>query len=224
MAEQQTIFNSKILQVGDKVGPFLLLRKFSKDGGKRYYWNTRCSECGKERPIRTDHLKRYVGAACDCRNLIVFHGQSRVREFKIWKHMLARCYNVKNDNFRFYGGIGRYVCQRWRDSYGAFLADLGKAPSLEHSLDRIDSNGSYTCGKCDECRERDEPANARWATKDTQARNQVSNRRYTYNGETMILKDWARRVGIRYLTLHHRLELGWDFETAITKPVRPLKR
>jgi hypothetical protein len=206
MVEHQAIFSAKNLQAGDQVGTFTLMSHFDKGSGKKHrYWVCRCNECDHERPIRTDHLKRFVGKGCICSSFLVFHGQSQVREFKIWKHMLARCYNTRNDNYRFYGGIGRYVCQRFRESYDAFMADVGKSPSLKHTLDRIDSNGSYTCGKCDECRDRNQPANVRWATKQVQVRNAKNNIWFTHNGETLILKDWARRFGINYLKLYHRL-------------------
>jgi hypothetical protein len=45
-------------------------------------------------------------------------------------------------------------------------------------------------------------------------------RYYTHDGKTLILKDWAREVGIRYLTLWQRLATGWSFADAISTPLR----
>lgn len=101
---------------------------------------------------------------------------------------------------------------------------LAVPPSNKHSIDRKNTLGHYTCGKCIDCRKKGQPANCRWATQHQQHRNAKNNRWYTYNGKTLILKDWARLVGLNYLTLYNRLGAGWSFEKAITKPARPSGR
>lgn len=75
--------------------------------------------------------------------------------------MFARCYGRASPNYSRYGGRGIYVCARWTGPNGCdlFLADMGKRPSDEHSLDRIDNDGIY------------EPDNCRWATAKIQANN-----------------------------------------------------
>jgi len=73
--------------------------------------------------------------------------------------MIRRCYNRNHISFQYYGAKGVQVCERWRSSFAAFLADLGRRPTKEHTLDRIDPAGDY------------EPGNVRWATKIEQANN-----------------------------------------------------
>ncbi len=41
----------------------------------------------------------------------------------------------------------------------------------------------------------------------------------TYNGETLTLSEWARRVGIKHGALFSRLRNGWTVEEALTTPV-----
>jgi hypothetical protein len=49
--------------------------------------------------------------------------------------------------------------------------------------------------------------------------NRRRNVRYSYQGETKCLKDWARHFGVPYSTLYQRInQLGMSFEEAITRP------
>ena len=86
-------------------------------------------------------------------------GERDTKEHRAWWHMRSRCLNPKHTDFAYYAGRGITVCERWRNSYALFLADVGRAPSPKHSLDRIDNNGNY------------EPGNVRWATWSEQMRN-----------------------------------------------------
>src|SRR4051812_7666791 len=87
------------------------------------------------------------------------YGEKRTREYQTWLDMKSRCYNPACRTFKYYGARGIEVCERWRDSYTTFLADMGRRPP-GLSLDRIDNDGHY------------EPSNCRWATRSEQRRNQ----------------------------------------------------
>ena len=125
--------------------------------------------------------------------------------------MIRRCENPKAKNFPRYGGRGITVCERWRTSFEAFLSDMGSRPEGK-TLDRIDNEGNY------------EPSNCRWATASEQQRNMRSNQWVEFNGERMIVTDWARRLGISHGTLRHRLARGWSVELAFTTPVKQYNR
>lgn len=73
--------------------------------------------------------------------------------------MRQRCLNPNNGGYVNYGGRGIAVCDRWRDSFENFLADMGERPGPGYSIDRIDVDGNY------------EPGNCRWATRSEQQRN-----------------------------------------------------
>jgi hypothetical protein len=119
--------------------------------------------------------------------------------------MLTRCQNHRHPSFDVYGGRGICVCARWQ-VFENFLADMGRRPSREHSIDRIDVNGDY------------EPGNCRWAAYVEQARNMRSNRRIIIDGETATLAEWCDRYGIRRETFYQRLRRGMSEAEAITTP------
>lgn len=99
------------------------------------------------------------------------------REYHTWQSMLQRCHDPQHVAFDRYGGRGISVTKVWRDSFAAFLNDMGERPP-GMSLDRIDNRFGYF------------PANCRWAT----AKQQASNRRPTHqrlrHAMTRLLKAW----------------------------------
>lgn len=147
-------------------------------------------------------------------------------EHESWNQMRARCSNERHHAFDDYGGRGIVVCQRWRDSFEAFFADMGKRPSMAHSLDRRDNDGNYSCGKCPQCLANGWPANCRWATKKQQGWNRSVARLVTWAGQTKSLGEWADEFGLKYNTLFTRIRKGWPIERALTTPAdqrfRPL--
>lgn len=73
--------------------------------------------------------------------------------------MKSRCYNPNNNRYEYYGARGIIVCESWKNSFENFLRDMGRKPSLEYSIDRIDNNGNY------------EPTNCKWSTPKEQSNN-----------------------------------------------------
>lgn len=132
------------------------------------------------------------------------HGESfsvsRTPEYVAWLNMIARCERPEHAR---YAGRGIKVCEKWRESFDAFLSDVGRRPSAQHSLDRVDSNGNY------------EPTNVRWATEETQQRNRTNNRVVTVGGDKKCLAEWSAETGVNRKTLARRLDTGVAADRAV---------
>ena len=137
-------------------------------GYKTRMLRVRC-DCGQEKAIRSasfysGHLK-----SCGCLKVEKFiartlkhghaaHGRT-TKTYRAGHDAIERCSRPTHGRFPDYGGRGIDVCQRWRESFENFLADMGEPDDRSLSLDRIDNDGNY------------EPGNCRWATRSQQQRN-----------------------------------------------------
>jgi hypothetical protein len=197
--------------VGHTYGRLVVLEKAetraSAAGNTRTMWRCRC-ECGKVVDVTIAKLRNGHTQSCGCLFLEIIskpqkHGlrmkRERTKEYNTWAGMRSRCNTPSDDKYPLYGGRGITICERW-DHYDLFLADMGKAPSRSHSIDRIDTNGNY------------EPANCRWATASQQANNLRTTRRYTADGVTDTVTGWSEKWGITRATIENRLRRGQSFE------------
>ncbi len=144
----------KVLQVADRTV-----------SGTR--WLCVCS-CGNVTKVFSFNLveKRAV-RSCGCLRLPAVlathttHGESgrgRTAEYRAWYAMKQRCLNPNVRQYKDYGGRGITVCKRWL-KFENFLADMGRKPSAERTLDRINNDDGYSKRNC------------RWATREQQANN-----------------------------------------------------
>lgn len=128
--------------------------------GRRYVVLCTC-DCGQQTRVDTFKLRSGHTRSCGCLQREIMqakqtkHGLYFDPEFRTWSNMKKRCDEPRWQEW--YGHVK--ICDRWRNSYEDFLADVGRRPSDKHSLDRIDPAKGY------------EPGNVRWATRATQARN-----------------------------------------------------
>lgn len=206
----KTIYSIKI---GDTFGRLTVKRRLPKVPYTTTKFECLC-DCGSTAIVRKDSLYTGKQVSCGCYlkecNSTRFrtHGESRNRtvEYDTWAHMIRRCHTPTTKNYERYGGRGIVVCDRWRYSYEAFLADMGRRPSAKHSLDRTDNNGNY------------EPSNCQWVTAKEQCNNTCRNHHVTFQGRTQTIAQWERELGLTRNLLRSRIGSGWPVTEAFTLP------
>lgn len=216
---------------GRTFGRLIVLGRDYSRGG-RAAWRCLCScESRTEWTALGDNIRSGGTRSCGClhreqlRARATTHAESTVSrttpEYVALMGMVTRCENRETAAFAHYGARGIKVCAGIRHDVTKFIATVGRRPAKGWSIDRIDVDGHYSCGDCDECLSNGWGLNMRWADRATQARNRTDNVFIDYGGRRMCLKDWAAELGINYLTLRSRLvDSGWSVEKAFETPVR----
>jgi hypothetical protein len=226
--------SKRIDEVGKKYGRLLVIGRAGTSRLGLAIWRCLC-DCGQEKIVQGGNLRSGNTQSCGClivellvaRSRTHGHTQKRKRSatFRSWLGMRTRCYNVRHPSYRNYGARSIKVCNRLRKSFENFLADMRSKPSSQHSIDRIDPNGHYSCGKCEECLANGWPMNCRWATPEEQANNRRNNILITLGNETKTCSQWSRIYGISRPVVSDRLnKLGWSEESALLTPVRAQRK
>ena len=185
---------------------FARLTVVSRDPDTRR-WICRC-DCGETTSVSQSNLGSGNQSSCGCLRLerlraaVSTHGLSQTPEYGAWHRMVQRCSDSKVPEYYRYGGRGITVCPEWRD-FERFLTDMGRRPFPGATLERVNNDLGYC------------PDNCRWDTRKAQSRNQVTNHRLTFNGETLSLAEWSERSGIAYSTLRARIRRGWSIDRAM---------
>ncbi len=164
-------------------------------------WACLC-DCGEVIKSQASALKSGERVSCGCyrsermATLTLKHGErggeKRKRtspEYKAWDSIKQRCHNPSDKAWEWYGAKGITVCDRWRESFDAFLTDMGRRPDGCDSIERKRGHLGYT------------PANCVWATHKAQARNRSNNRLVLFAGRQMPLVEAAELAGVPYRTV-----------------------
>lgn len=172
------------VKVGDSFGHLKVLERAPDDLKTRSYnlkkrWKVRCV-CAKVMLLPEYYMTRKLNpkTCCGCTKKTL--SALYPREYRIWTMMHVRCYDPKHEAYKHYGGRGIFVCAEWHKDnpdgkgFDRFLTFVGKAPSLGHSIDRIDNNLGYQPYQADGVTRQ-----LRWATSKEQRANQ---RPYTKKG------------------------------------------
>jgi hypothetical protein len=167
----------KISISGMKFGRLTVLSQAPNRASKTM-WNCVC-ECGENRVVESYPLRKGITTSCGCFQKeisskiakgMATHGHAAgvndsgnrtvSRTYSSWSSMKDRCLNANFHNFKYYGGRGIVICERWLgpNGFSNFLLDMGERP-IGKTIDRIENDGDY------------EPGNCKWSTPKEQANN-----------------------------------------------------
>lgn len=207
-------------ELGQKIGNWAVVDPevrarvdIGKRGRKiRYHVYCQCT-CGKHDWVFAENLHRGLSSSCGCipRGRFIAagtkHGKSKSPIYAVWNMMQQRIRVPTNKQYADYGGRGLDMDPRWF-SFEVFYAEMGDPPFAGASLERINNERGYW------------PDNVKWATREEQSRNKRNTHLFEFKGHSLILKDWAKVIGINEKSLSTRIYLcKWSIERALTEKV-----
>lgn len=170
---------------------------------RRYIWVCRC-DCGNMKNVPSRSLKKGITRSCGCLAKRNYDVKSRL--YSIWPGIKARCNNPNKKCYKNYGGRGIKVCDEWEKDYKAFHDwAIANGYTDDLTIERIDVNKGYS------------PDNCMWITIREQSRNKRNSRWISVNGETKLIGEWEKELGLSQGAIGKRLKNGWSIEDACTK-------
>lgn len=174
--------------IGKQLGPYEVLeRTGEKDSSGHTKYRIRCKYCGFEKETSPRLLR---GILDKCPHLTTYKTPSFLSSsypskdrklHGIFRGILARCYNPKRKDYRFYGGKGIKVCQEWLDNPESFVSWAKmNGYQIGLTIDRVDANKDYC------------PENCRWIPFRENIVRSSAARPITVESITHTGREWAR--------------------------------
>lgn len=199
------------LPTGQKFGKLTVIRGAGHQGRGRMV-EAQC-DCGNVTTANIDNIRNGHTTSCGCQKVLsgvsrAKHGHSRQgarsQTYQAYRDMRTRCENPNYPEFHLYGGRGITVCERWRQGFEFFLADMGESPK-GMTLERDRVNEGYA------------PDNCRWATPAEQSVNKRNNVFIEYGGRRQTVSQWAAELGLSAGRMYYGVKQGWPPEKLLEK-------
>ena len=183
---------------GDRYGRLVITEAYVEKKGSKWLHLTQC-DCGNKKLVRGASLTKGSTTSCGCYQIEVStsHGMCGSPEYIAWCAMMTRVSNKNQPGYKNYGGRGIDVCDEWND-FENFYRDMGKKPSKDHSIDRINNDLGYY------------PDNCRWADRVQQANNKrISSRNSTGVAGVSYRSDLRNKYSASLQRKNKRYRLGY---------------
>ena len=98
---------------------------------KAIKWVCKCA-CGKIKSVRSCHLISGNIKSCGCFvadtniRLRATHGKRHHPLYGTWINIKDRCLNKNGKDWKYYGGRGIKICDRWVNSFQNFFDNMGE--------------------------------------------------------------------------------------------------
>lgn len=142
---------------GNKYGTLTAICETEMNSRGQSKWLFIC-DCGQEYIARKSHIISGEMTCCkSCQRLqakikATQHGLTydengdKCKIFQAYLNIKKRCYDPNNPMFKNYGAKGITMQQSWLDDPKLFVDYMGKAPSREYSIERLDRFRGYEEG------------------------------------------------------------------------------
>ena len=210
MNEEITAPLPRYNDISGKVFGRLTVTAYAGTKGHGSLWVCLCS-CGKVKTVSYTALSQGYTTSCGCYRKELnskrkrpegYQRTEKNRMWRVYRAMKTRCYNERSPTYKNYGARGVKVCQRWLESFDAFVDDMG-VPTSPLSIDRIDNDGDYT------------PENCRWADRKTQTNNRRNTIKLDWKGERLALSQICRMENVDYVRVYKTWKRRRNLEWAI---------
>lgn len=135
---------------------------------RKVYFTCRCV-CGVIRNVASQSVKRGTSVSCGCSRGASYtldghtSNKKAVPGYFSWQSMKARCSNKNHPAYKYYGGKGIVVCDAWKNSFNAFIKDMGPPPEGQQTIDRIDNSLGYFKNNCKWASQSEQCQNRSWS-------------------------------------------------------------
>jgi hypothetical protein len=213
--------------VNKRFGRWLVLER-AANKGKQSAWLCRC-DCGKIAEVHGCSLKAVATKSCGCLRVDVHtkHGEAKdgmkTPEYGTWAHMINRCHNQNDSNYFKYGNRGIFVCDEWKNSFLAFLRDMGRRPSKDMTIERVDNNAGYYKENCLWGNKTEQQLNQRIRSSNTTGVVGVSHIPNSYGQKKWCATLWVGgivKLHKKFLTKEEAIAARLEAEEKYHKPLR----
>lgn len=182
---------------GQRFGRLIVKEFAGLNKHRKATWDCLC-DCGKKVIVVGTSLINGSTTSCGCYALkskqerFKKHGLRNHDLYKTWLNIKARCYNPKNNHYKYYGERGIKMCDEWKDNFENFFNwAINNGWQRMLSIERIDNEKWY------------EPSNCKWIKMCAQSKNRRTNHYLVdEKGNKVTIADVSRSTNINARSLY----------------------